>query len=56
MGTEFKCVCDGRSGLMVYLEIQEGSRAMKEKPFRDELGAASAIGMRMALGATGKLI
>ena len=55
MGTEFKCVCDGRSGLMIYLEIQEGSTAMKGKAFRDELGAASAIGMRMALGATGQL-
>ena len=55
MGTEFKCVCDGRNGLMLYLEIQEGTAAMAHKLFRDEVAPASAIGVRMALGTTGKL-
>ena len=52
MGTEFKCVCDGRHGLMFYLEIQEGSSAMTHKKFRDVLAPASATGTRMALGTT----
>jgi hypothetical protein len=37
------------------LEIQEGSVAMAHKRFRDDEAPASASGMRMALGTTGKL-
>ena len=55
VGTEFKCVCDGRSGVMLYLEIQKGAAAIALKEFRGKVGAASAIGLRMALGTTGKL-
>ena len=55
MGTEFKCVADGHHGLMLYLEIQEGAAAMALKRFRDELAPASATGVRMALGSTGRL-
>lgn len=54
-GTEFKCVADGRHGVMLYLEIQEGAVRMALKRFRDELAPASSIGVRMALGTTGKL-
>ena len=55
MGTEFKCVADGHHGLMLYLEIQEGAAAMALKRYRDEVAPASATGVRMALGATGRL-
>lgn len=55
MGTEFKCVCDGRHGLMLYLEIQEGQGPMSKKQFRDKLAPAAAIGARMALGSLGRL-
>ena len=37
------------------LEIQEGSVAMAHKRFRDDVAPSSAIGVRMALGTTGKL-
>ena len=57
-GTEFKTVCDGRSGVMLYMEIQEKAEDMALKRFRsgpDGLGGNSACGMRLALGATGRL-
>ncbi len=52
-GTEFKTVCDGRHGLMLYMEIQEGAKPMAKKRFRDTLGGNSACGVRLALGASG---
>ena len=57
-GTEFKTVCDGRSGVMLYMEIQEKAEDMAHKRFRtgpDGMGGNSACGMRLALGATGRL-
>lgn len=53
-GTEFKTVCDGRHGVMLFAEIQEGKVAMESKGYRDQLAPNSATGMRLALGATGK--
>jgi hypothetical protein len=57
-GTEFKTVCDGRSGVMLFMEIQEKAEDMAQKRFRtgpDGLGGNSACGMRLALGVTGRL-
>jgi hypothetical protein len=57
-GTEFKTVCDGRSGVMLYMEIQEKAEDMALKRFRTGpagMGGNSACGMRLALGATGLL-
>lgn len=57
-GTEFKTVCDGRSGVMLYMEIQEKAEDMALKRFRtgsEVMGGNSACGMRLALGATGRL-
>ena len=57
-GTEFKTVCDGRSGVMLYMEIQEKAEDMALKRFRtgtEGMGGNSACGMRLALGATGRL-
>lgn len=50
LGTEFKSVAEGRFGIMVYLEIQEGMLRMRQKAFCKELGANGACAMRMALG------
>ena len=46
---------DGHHGPMLYLEIQEGAAAMALKRYQDEVAPASATGVRMALGATGRL-
>ena len=54
MGTEFKCAADGRYGLMLFLEIQEGKIAMRRAPFRNEMGAGAACAMRVGLGAIGQ--
>jgi hypothetical protein len=57
-GTEFKTVCDGRHGALLYMEIQEKAEDMALKRFRtgpDAIGGNSACGMRLALGATGRL-
>jgi len=54
MGTEFKCAADGRYGLMLFLEIQEGKEAMRRAPFRNEMGAGAACAMRVGLGAIGQ--
>ena len=47
LGTEFKSVCDGRHGVMLHLEIQEGRALMDKKPFTKELGGNAAFGLRM---------
>jgi hypothetical protein len=54
MGTEFKCAADGRHGLMLFLEIQEGKDAMRRAQFRNEMGAGAACAMRVGLGAVGQ--
>ena len=54
MGTEFKCAADGRHGLMLFLEIQEGKDAMRRAPFRNEMGAGAACAMRVGLGTVGQ--
>ena len=51
LGTELKDVADGRSGLLVWLEIQEGKTRMGGKPYVKALGANAACAMRAALGA-----
>ena len=53
MGTEFKCAADGRHGLMLFLEIQEGKQGMRDKRFRKDMGAGATCAMRVALGAIG---
>ena len=38
MGTELKCAADGRHGLLLFLEIQEGKDTMRRALFRNEMG------------------
>ena len=52
MGTEFKCVVDGLSGLVLWLEIQEGRDRMRSKEYQ-ELGTTAACTMRGVKGTEG---
>ena len=54
LGTEFKCVADGRSGVMRFLEIQEGKDAMALKRHRGgTMGPATTQGLRLVEGVLG---
>jgi hypothetical protein len=48
LGIEFKTMCDTETGVMKYMEIQEGKDAMRTKPFTDELGVTAGYVARMA--------
>ena len=48
LGTEFKCIADGMSGCMLWLEIQEGKENMKKKDYQREMGATTAFVLRGA--------
>jgi hypothetical protein len=50
LGTEFKSAADGVSGVLLWLEIQEGKKAMQTKPLVSKLGSNAACAMRIALG------
>eukprot|EP00951_Prasinocladus_malaysianus_P014339 scaffold108899_cov15-Prasinocladus_malaysianus.AAC.1 len=52
LGTEFKTSCDGHTGVMLHLEIQEGKDPMRLKPHSQELGVTSACSLRVAQGGT----
>jgi len=54
LGTEFKCVADGKHGVMLFLEIQEGQASMAKKRFRDTCAPATAQALRLCLGVNGK--
>jgi hypothetical protein len=55
-GTELKDTADGRTGIMRYLEIQEGEKEMAKKKNRTEgVSSNSACGIRPALGSLGLL-
>jgi hypothetical protein len=51
LGTEFKTVCCGITGVMLFVEVQKGKCAMKEADFASEFGVNAAISLRMAHGA-----
>eukprot|EP00873_Tetraselmis_striata_P019334 jgi/Tetstr1/439598/TSEL_028022.t1 len=48
LGTEMKTVCDCDTGVMTYIEIQEGRDHMRVKPHAAEHGVTTACVMRMA--------
>ncbi len=56
LDTEFKTMCDTESGVMKFMEIQQGEDAKRSKPFAVELGVTSCCVARMssacATGAT----
>ena len=47
LGCELKCVADGTSGVMMYLELQEGKTRMMRLRFADEYPATVATTLRM---------
>ena len=47
LGLELKCVADGTSGVMMYLELQEGKTRMMRLRFADEYPATVATTLRM---------
>jgi len=51
LGTEMKCAACGRSGVMLYIEIQEGKDRMRSMPFVGVLKANAACALRVALAA-----
>lgn len=53
LGTEFKSSADGVTGIMLWLEIQEGNSRMKSRAFVGALGANAACALRIALGVVG---
>ena len=56
LGTDFKAMCNTETGVMKFVEIQEGKDAMRSEPFAVELGDTSGCVARMssacATGAT----
>lgn len=53
LGSEAKSVADGRHGLMLFLEIQEGKEAMALKRHRAKFAPATAMALRLAEGVRG---
>jgi hypothetical protein len=47
IGTEFKTMCDTRTGVMKFMEIREGKEAMRQKPFANEFGVTTRCVARM---------
>ena len=51
LGTEFKCVADGSTGIMLFLEIQEGKERMANRKYNKETKSKiAATGLHMAFG------
>jgi hypothetical protein len=48
LGAEVKNLCDGLSGVMLYLELQEGKTRMAAKKYCDEYKATTATTLRLA--------
>ena len=46
LGTEFKNIVDGMSGIMLWLEVQEGKQRMSKLPHTKELGGTAACVVR----------
>ena len=50
LGCEMKCVADGTSGVMMYIEVQESKTRMMRMRFADEYPATVATTLRMIAG------
>ena len=47
LGAELKAVCDGSTGVCMFVEMQEGKERMRRKAFVEEYGATTACTVRM---------
>ena len=54
LGLELKCVCDGETGIMLFLEIQEGAVRMARKKYVNEYKATTACTLRLIEGCLSK--
>jgi hypothetical protein len=50
LGTEMKCACDAEVGLMLYLEFQKGTDAMRAAPHAKDVGVCGACAIRLGRG------
>ena len=48
LGTEFKVVADSVTGMLLYLEIQEGKQQMAKAKYADEKKASTACCLRLS--------
>ena len=47
LGTEFKCIADSKTGVMIALDICEGKEAMSKKELSKELGNSTSTTLRL---------
>ena len=47
LGSEFKCICDGSTGILLHIELQKGKRIMRRKKFGNDFNATTACTLRM---------
>ena len=47
VGVEFKSAADGPTGILIYLEIQEGAERMQNKTYSRQYGASTAVTLRL---------
>ncbi len=47
LGLENKCVCDGETGVMLFIEIQEGALRMARKKYERAHQATTACTLRL---------
>ena len=50
LGTEFKCIVDADTGVLLRLEVQEGKEQMEKQAHFGELGATAACVKRLSEG------
>jgi hypothetical protein len=48
LGTEFKTICETETGVMKFMEVQEGKEAMRVKKHSQEYGVTSGCTIRLA--------
>ena len=53
LGSEFKCVSCGATGMMLHLELQRGKIGMQNSMYQKSLGATTACTVRMASAVSG---
>jgi hypothetical protein len=53
LGLENKCVCDGETGVMLFMEIQEGALRMARKKYQSAHQATTACTLRLVEGCVG---
>ena len=56
LGCEMKGVADGTSGVMMYIEVQEGKTRMMQMRFADEYPTTVATTLRMIAGMVRRVV